>query len=102
MRYQKPTVMELGNRARRAAGKSPQGCVSGPAAGEYETCGTGASAGWSCVSGDRPGSFPGCAPGSAAGGGGDCLSGSSVSYYCEAGAGGDDDPYGCVSGPSYT
>jgi len=103
MRYQKPKMFEMGEMARRAKGQMPLGCVSGPAAATWETCGVGDAAGWSCVTG--PGvtnPHVGCTPGSAADAQGDCLSGSVVQYYCEAGTGGGNDPYGCQAGPSFT
>ena len=101
MRYEKPIVMNLNARARPAAGQGPLGCVSGPAAGQWESCGSGGSA-WSCLTGGRPRGYQSCMPGDEAGLGGDCLSGTEVSYSCEAGTYGSDDPYGCNSGPTYT
>jgi len=102
MRYEKPIVMNLNARARPAAGQGPLGCVSGPAAGQWESCGSGGFATWSCLTGGSAGPTQSCMSGGAATGGGDCLSGTSVSYYCEAGTGGSNDPDGCHVEPSYT
>ncbi len=101
MRYEKPVAMDLKARA-RASGQGPLGCVSGPAAGYWESCGNGDGAGWGCTAGGSAGGYVSCMPGGAAGGGGDCLSGTVVAYYCEAGALGEDDPNGCQAGPSYS
>ncbi len=101
MKYQKPIVMNLNARAQFADGQGPEGCVSGPAAGTWESCGDGGSATWGCTVGGAAGAYPSCMPGGAASGGGDCLGGSAVQYYCEAGTSGGNDPYGCVTGPSF-
>ena len=102
MRYEKPIVMNLNVRARSTTGQGPLGCVAGPAAGVWESCGSGGSATWGCSVGGAAGGYPSCMSGGAASSGGDCLSGTSVRYYCEAGTGGGDDPYGCVAGPAYS
>jgi len=99
MRYEKPMLMEID--ARPAAGQGPEACVSGPAAGTFETCNVGDAAGWSCVVGPQPGAYESCAPGGAADNYADCISGSVVWYYCEAGTDGGNDPYGCQAGPSF-
>jgi hypothetical protein len=101
MRYITPIVMELGARAKRAAGQVPLACVSGPTAGAWESCGSGGSATWGCITGGAAG-HTSCIPGSAASVDGDCVSGTGVRYYCESGSGGSNDPYGCVAGPSVT
>jgi hypothetical protein len=99
MRYEKPNVIELNARA-RAAGQGPLACVDGSAAGGAdETCGVGSSAGFTCSPGTSGAAGATCYAGSSPSGGfEDCLSGTSA-YYCEAGAGGNDDPFGCRSGP---
>jgi hypothetical protein len=91
MKYEKPVVLKLGARGQLAHGDSINACVDGPSAGAGVTCDTGGTGGdfGSCVSGDAATGF------------GDCLSGSAVAFYCEAGAGGSDDPTGCTVGPSY-
>lgn len=101
MKYRKPVVMNLGANGRAASGDETMGCVSGPAAGQLETCGTGGAATWGCNTGAAAGAYTSCTPGSAATGQGDCLSGSAVQYYCEAGTGGGSDWYGCNAGPSF-
>jgi hypothetical protein len=103
MRYEKPVVLNISTRAQMAAGEDAMGCVTGPVAnGWYESCGNGTSANWGCVSGPGPSSFArSCISGSTASPNGDCLSGSSVAYYCAAGTGGGTDPYGCNAGPSF-
>jgi len=102
MKYRKPEVVELGARMKKAAGQvSPDACISGAAAGIYETCGTGTTAQWDCVAGTTPGSsHGGCVSGSTASTGGDCFAGSVVQYYCGVGTAGGTDPYGCNAGPS--
>lgn len=98
-KYEKPVVMELGSRTQTARGA----CVSGPAAGDLESCGAGGSATWACDTGGSAGPYVSCMPGSAASSQeGDCLSGTMVFYYCEAGTGGSEDPYGCNAGNSDT
>jgi hypothetical protein len=92
MRYEKPIVMNLSARA-RTTGQGPLGCVAGDAAGAWETCATGGNPYCSAP--------PSCVSGGAATPGGDCLSGTTVSYYCEAGSGGANDRYGCNVGPAY-
>jgi len=103
MKYRKPKVVELGTRLKRANGQvSPEACISGATAGTFETCGTGTTAQWDCVSGGTPGSsHGGCASGSTADAGGDCFTGSVVQYYCGVGTAGTSDPAGCVAGPSF-
>lgn len=66
-------------------------CVPGTAAGSYETCSTGGS----------PKSGTDCASGAVATSLGDCISGTSVTYTCETGPSGWDDPFGCRVGPAY-
>ena len=90
MRYEKPKTVELGSRAVRAEGERSLACVSGGSAGEFETCSTGPA----------PWAGPNCAAGGAATGNGDCISGTAVRFYCETGASGVNDPYGCRVGPS--
>ncbi len=105
MKYHKPEVLDIGVQMQRADGQvHPNACVSGPAAtGNWESCGTGTGAGWSCESGSGVVvSALSCIPGVSASSGGDCLSGTSVSYVCGAGTSGYSDPEGCVSGPSYS
>jgi len=103
MRYEKPIVMSLNARARQATGESPLGCVAGPAAGgPHESCGSGGSATWGCITGGNASGLTSCMPGSAASVNGDCLGGTSVQYYCEAGTGGGDDPWGCNVGPFFS
>ena len=102
MRYRKPVVMELNGRARRANGSPALGCVSGPSAGAYESCGSGGTADWGCATGGAADPIFTCFGGTAADAGGDCLGGSVVQYYCEVGTSGSNDPYGCVAGPSFS
>lgn len=103
MKYQKPEILDIGVRMQRAEGQvAPNGCVAGPAAGIWESCGSGGSASWGCNTGGAAGAYTSCMPGAAASANGDCLTGSSVQYYCEVGASGGDDPYGCVAGPSFS
>jgi len=98
MRYEKPMLMEIG--ARPAAGQEPEACIPGPNAGFiFETCSEGVTAGFSCVPGTGGETNVSCVPGDAAGNA-DCFSGTVVLYYCEAGTGGSNDPYGCREGPS--
>lgn len=98
MRYEKPIVMELKTRARRAAGQDALGCVAGPAASGFEACGTGTGAGFNCLAGTGGAGGPSCLGGAVANGG-DCLSGASaVPGYCESGGSGTNDPYGCSAG----
>jgi len=101
-KYDKPIVIELGDRAQTARG-GPLACVSGSlAAGPWESCGTGTGAGWSCSEGAGVGVYAGsCIGGSSAAAGGDCFSGSLVSYNCGVGSGGARDPNGCRTGPSF-
>ena len=92
MKYHKPEVFDLGGQMKRVKGQTkPNSCVSGPAAGVWETCATGGT----------PASITSCVPGTAAGADGDCLSGSSVFFYCETGSSGADDEFGCNTGSSY-
>ena len=101
MKYEKPRVMDIG--ARPALGQEPETCVSGPTADSmYETCAVGDTAGWACITGPAGANHPSCSVGGAAEfGGGDCVSGTVVLYYCEAGVDGDNDPNGCTAGPSF-
>lgn len=101
MKYEKPIVLNLSARAQSARGQGPQGCVAGPAAGTYESCGSGGSATWGCTTGGAADFVTSCMSGGAANGSGDCLAGSVVTYYCETGAGGDNDVFGCNVGPSF-
>ena len=92
MKYRKPEVLDLGGHMKNANGQEiPYACVAGPAAGLFETCATGGT----------PGVVTSCVPGAAASEDGDCLSGSSVYFYCENGSGGGDDYETCHTGPSY-
>ena len=93
MRYQKPETMELGVRAKKAAGVPELNCVPGAAAGAYE----------SCLAGGAPWSAVPCVHGASTSAHkkGDCLSGTAVTYYCENGSGGNNDPYGCNTGISF-
>jgi hypothetical protein len=95
MRYEKPTVVELGARARFASGNWPLGCYDGSAAGgDGETCWVGVGAEFDlqpCWTGSSP-TDGGLAS--------DCIGGSSA-YYCESGASPQhSDPFGCRNGPS--
>jgi hypothetical protein len=101
MRYEKPIVMDLGSRARRAKGQGPLACINGDAAGaNWESCGTGTGAGWGCYVGIAPGDYPPCVSGSAADGGQDCFGGTQVSFLCGAGTSGGTDLAGCNVGPA--
>ena len=104
MNYKKPIVMSLSARARRGAGNTPFGCVSGPAASGFEACNIGNGAGFNCLSGTGGNYGPSCLSGSSADGG-DCLNGTSaVPGYCSAGGAesGNPDPNGCATGPTGT
>ena len=103
MHYEKPIVMTWSMRA-RAAGQTPQGCVSGGAASGFEACGVGNGAGFNCLTGTNGAGGPSCLSGGSANGG-DCLSGTSaVPGYCSAGGArsGQPDPFGCSTGPAFT
>lgn len=103
MRYEKPAILDLNASARRASGNNLFGCVSGGDTGQTSaTCGTGGTAYGGCSVGSIAGSLDSCAGGISAAGG-DCLSGTTVggAFYCESGAGGGNDPYGCTVGPSF-
>ena len=103
MKYEKPVVMNLNARARRATG-GPLGCVSGPAATDFEACGVGTGAGFNCLTGAGGAGGPSCLSGTVADGG-DCLSGTSaIPGYCSAGGAEtvNPDPYGCSVGPAFT
>jgi hypothetical protein len=104
MKYEKPVVMDLNSRARRAAGMDPLACVSGPAATGFEACGTGTGAGFNCLAGTGGAGGPSCLSGGVANGG-DCISGASaIPGYCSAGGAeaGSPDPNGCSAGPAFT
>lgn len=101
MQYKKPLAVELSSHARNASGGGPRACVPGAEAGTWESCGGGGAADWTCDAGGAAGAYTSCMPGGAADANGDCLSGSVVLYYCEAGTGGGNDPYGCNVGPSF-
>lgn len=101
MKYEKPELLELGERARVTTAQGFRGCVPGAAAGQWESCGNGGAATWGCTAGTSAGAYTTCFGGNAANGNGDCLSGSVVRYYCEVGTSGGNDPYGCAMGPSF-
>lgn len=104
MKYQKPVAVSLNHQARSVKGDVPLGCVSGGNTGlTSATCGVGGIAYGGCAPGSDPGTLVSCAGGNDAFGG-DCLSGVVVSsaFYCESGAGGGNDPYGCTAGPSFS
>jgi hypothetical protein len=101
MKYEKPVVLNLSRRAQFATGDGIDGCVPGAAAGAWESCGSGGAATWGCTTGGSAGAYTSCMNGGAANANGDCLAGSAVQYYCEVGAGGGADPYGCNMGPSF-
>jgi len=94
MKYRKPEVVELGASMQRAKGQvTPTACIAGGSAGSYEDCYSGSSAG----------SFASCVPGSnALGPWSGCYSGTAVTLYCEVGTSGDNDPFGCHVGPSFS
>ena len=102
MDYQKPTIMNLGSRARPAKGQGPLSCISGgSASGLDETCSTGTSADWSCSGGSGVAyGYGACISGSAPADFGDCHSGTSPDLICMSGSTGDVDGYGCRSGPA--
>jgi hypothetical protein len=101
MRYEKPIVMELGSRARRADGQNPLACIAGGAAGGgSESCGAGVSAQWACETGGNPTGGVGLCVGGTTVTDGDCFGGSGVSFYCGSGGSPDFNPYGCTTGPA--
>lgn len=105
MKYVRPVVMSLGERAGAASGDKLLGCVAGDVAAGTQTCAGGGSATRACFAGGTgTDTYESCTPGSAADAFGDCLSGTVVYEYsyCEAGTGGSNDPYGCNVGPSFT
>ena len=82
MRYEKPVVMELGSRARRAAGDSPLACIDGGAASGMQICETGT---------EGIASYPT-----------DCLAGTTVSGVYSACAAGPSALWECSAGNSAT
>jgi hypothetical protein len=103
MRYEKPTVMDLGAGARSTVGQEPLVCISGSAAGgQFESCASGGAAQYACKTGGAP--FPAadiCVGGINPGSANDCASGSGVTGYCIVGPTNSQDPRGCNVGPSY-
>lgn len=97
MRYEKPTIVDLGAVA-RASGQETRSCMSGTGPANQGVCGAGITPTWdsSCTTGPDAGD---CAGGSAAGF--TCLSGVSTfySYECAAGTGGA--AGSCTAGPSF-
>lgn len=101
MKYEKPELLELGERARATNVRGFRACISGATATALETCATGTGADWSCVPGNGNAlTYISCVPGGAPNG--DCLSGGSAAGdYCEIGTSGGNDPNGCDMGPSF-
>jgi hypothetical protein len=92
MRYEKPIVIDLSQRARTVSGE-PNSCYAGTTPGEdFYLCETGGvpyTPAQSCGVGPAPGTGSSTM----------CISGVSVLSLCESGAGGFKDNY-CTVGPS--
>lgn len=97
MQYEKPTLIDLANGARRAAGARPLMCWGGSAASLGESCGVSPNAG-ACSTGTAGGADTGCHAGTDPSGGvGDCNFGTGATY-CASGTSGNLDPSGCQNG----
>ena len=94
MRYEKPIVIDLGQRA-RAQGQRPQACIPGGSPGTNEVCSGGTSGedptGGSCLSGNG-----------ASGSGNYCVGGSGAKAECSSGSSAAYQLLGCTTGPTPT
>ena len=107
MKYEKPSIMDLGERTRHVDGAEINVCYTGGTANTpYHDCATGNVVNTleNCITGGNPGF---------AGPGGNCLGGTAVdaanwdcysggvAYACNQGAQAATQDYGCTVGPSF-